>query len=397
MSTIENGHPEGSAGADAATRFAELWDQHVGRVHRYVSRHTDPHSADDVVSETFLVAWRRLDDVPRDALPWLFVVARNTLANARRSTYRRRAVEIELARVAHLAADAPTPGAVVPERAHILAALARLSPTSREIVLLLAWDGLDTDQEAQVLGTSQAAVKMRLSRAPRSLAAVHDRIVGGRTAVTNLRTPRAALVAPPTRRRRALVGVAATGALAIVAGLTLPGIGSDEAYASWTPAPSALTGTDLLRAETACGNSSTRATTVLAERRGVFAFTLRTDRDQVTDCLVTLNGTGGGSARDLETLRDPADGQALVAAFFTTWNPDDGHASAVYGRVGDAVEAVTITRSTGYEVQATVADGWWAAWWPGDTDPDATLTVRRTDGTATRPVALDDPAVDDHW
>lgn len=170
VSSIENGQHDGPADADAAARFAELWAQHAGRVHRYVSRHTDPHSADDVVSETFLVAWRRLDDVPRDALPWLFVVARNTLANARRSTSRRRAVEIELARVAHLAARTPTPGGVVPERAHVLAALARLSPTSREIVLLLAWDGLDTSQAAQVLGTSQAAVKMRLSRARRQLA-----------------------------------------------------------------------------------------------------------------------------------------------------------------------------------------------------------------------------------
>ncbi|MFF2620273.1 RNA polymerase sigma factor [Oerskovia jenensis] len=169
MSSIENQHHERPADSAAATRFADLWEENVGRVHRYVSRHAEPHTADDVVAETFLVAWRRIDDVPEDSLPWLLVVARNTVANARRSTYRRRAVEIELARVAHLAAHAPTPGVIVPEREHVLAALARLSPKSREIVLLLAWDGLDTSQAAQVLGTSQAAVKMRLSRARRQL------------------------------------------------------------------------------------------------------------------------------------------------------------------------------------------------------------------------------------
>ncbi|WP_404821944.1 RNA polymerase sigma factor [Oerskovia merdavium] len=79
-------------------------------------------------------------------------------------------MEIDLARVAHLAAQTPTPGVIVPEREQVLAALAGLSPKSREIVLLLAWDGLDTSQAAQVLGTSQAAVKMRLSRARRQLA-----------------------------------------------------------------------------------------------------------------------------------------------------------------------------------------------------------------------------------
>lgn len=169
VSSIENGRAKRPPDTTASARFADLWETHVGRVHRYVSRHVDPHTADDVVSETFLVAWRRLDDVPEDALPWLLVVARNTMANSRRSTYRRRAMEIELARVAHLAEPAPTPGSIVPEREHVLAALGRLAPKHREVVLLVAWDGLDTSQAAQVLGTSQAAVKMRLSRARRQL------------------------------------------------------------------------------------------------------------------------------------------------------------------------------------------------------------------------------------
>jgi len=169
VSSIENGRGQRPPDTTASARFAGLWETYVGRVHRYVSRHVEPHTADDVVSETFLVAWRRLDDVPEDALPWLLVVARNTLANSRRATYRRRAIEIELARVAHLAEEAPGPGTIVPERDHVIAALGRLAPKNREVVLLVAWDGLDTFQAAQVLGTSQAAVKMRLSRARRQL------------------------------------------------------------------------------------------------------------------------------------------------------------------------------------------------------------------------------------
>ena len=69
-------------------RFTALWDAYAGRVFAYTCRHVDHHSAQEVVSETFLVAWRRLDEVPEQALPWLLVVARNTVNNNRRSVRR---------------------------------------------------------------------------------------------------------------------------------------------------------------------------------------------------------------------------------------------------------------------------------------------------------------------
>ena len=170
MESIQEGPGESLSDAAAASaRFVALWDEYLGRVHRYVCRHVDPHTAHDVVSETVLVAWRRIDEVPDEALPWLLVVARNTISNTRRATSRRRAMESQLARVGHLAAASPAPGNVVPERDHILAALGRLSPQHREAVLLVAWDGLDAAGAAQVLGTSPAAFKMRLSRARRQL------------------------------------------------------------------------------------------------------------------------------------------------------------------------------------------------------------------------------------
>src|SRR3954454_9333069 len=64
-------------------RFNGLFDAHYSAVRAYAWRR-DPSNADDVVAETFLVAWRRLDDVPADALPWLIGVARNVRLNARR-------------------------------------------------------------------------------------------------------------------------------------------------------------------------------------------------------------------------------------------------------------------------------------------------------------------------
>lgn len=88
------------AGPSNAQRFAKMWEQHAARVQAYVAQHVGVDDAQEVVSETFLVAWRRLADVPGDPLPWLLVVARNTIANHRRSTYRGRVLEVELSRVA---------------------------------------------------------------------------------------------------------------------------------------------------------------------------------------------------------------------------------------------------------------------------------------------------------
>ena len=65
-------------------RFEELFREHYGAVRGYALRRALGEPAQDAVSETFLVAWRQLDDVPADALPWLFGVARRVLANQRR-------------------------------------------------------------------------------------------------------------------------------------------------------------------------------------------------------------------------------------------------------------------------------------------------------------------------
>ncbi|MCG2803576.1 MAG: sigma-70 family RNA polymerase sigma factor, partial [Cellulomonas sp.] len=150
---------------DEGQRFAELWETCSRRVYAYAVRHTDADSAQDVVAETFLVAWRRLADVPGDPLPWLLVVARNTMSNRRRSAYRNRLLELELTRLTRV--SRPAEAADVPVQAHdeVLRAVARLSDTEREALLLAAWDGLTPQQAAQVAGCSVAAFTKRLSRA----------------------------------------------------------------------------------------------------------------------------------------------------------------------------------------------------------------------------------------
>jgi RNA polymerase sigma-70 factor (ECF subfamily) len=146
--------------------FERLFREHVGAVRAYVARR-DPGLVEDVVAETFLICWRRLDDVPHDELPWLLGVARRCLANARRSSTRRVAL---LERVAGQPPPAGEPAATDPR---VAAALARLSGNDREILLLVAWDGLDRAGVARVTGSSQATVRLRLHRARRRFAAAY--------------------------------------------------------------------------------------------------------------------------------------------------------------------------------------------------------------------------------
>src|SRR3954468_23985579 len=72
-------------------RFNALHERHFEAIRRYAFRRA-PALADDIVSETFLAAWRRIDDVPDDERPWLFGVARNARLNLQRWLRRQQAV-----------------------------------------------------------------------------------------------------------------------------------------------------------------------------------------------------------------------------------------------------------------------------------------------------------------
>lgn len=159
---------------ERAEAFAALWDAHAARVLGYARRRVGPDAAEEVVAETFLVAWRRLDRVPPEPLPWLLVVARNTIANQRRATGRRDALTVELAGFAAVVTTAAAPDVGVVERQALLRALAALSAAEREALLLVGWDGLEAADAAAVAGCSVTAFRMRLSRARRRLAAAAD-------------------------------------------------------------------------------------------------------------------------------------------------------------------------------------------------------------------------------
>jgi RNA polymerase sigma-70 factor (ECF subfamily) len=148
-------------------RLAALYTEHADAVYAYVRRRADVAAAEDVVMEVFVVACRRLDRVPEQALPWLFACARRVLANQRRGAARSEALIARLATTS--AIDAGDASGVMDL---VGIALTELGERDREVLLLSAWEGLEPAQIAIVLGCSRTAATVRLHRARRRLAAM---------------------------------------------------------------------------------------------------------------------------------------------------------------------------------------------------------------------------------
>src|SRR5262245_66514459 len=121
---------------DAATHFRALFEAHYPRVRRFAHhRAVVGADAEDLVAEVFLVAWRRLDDVPEDdPLPWLLAVARNLWLNQRRGDRRYAAL------LRRLPLPSYDPAPVEPgELAVVHEALDALDEPDREVLRLVAW------------------------------------------------------------------------------------------------------------------------------------------------------------------------------------------------------------------------------------------------------------------
>lgn len=167
---------------DERARFERLYREHAARIRAYARRRLSSQAiADDVVSDVFLVVWRRLDEVPDDPLPWLYGIARRSLANRRRSDARASALLDRIAsgrgRELGCAPDRDSaPGDGSCERdldadSPALRALAQLSPADRELLALVAWEELEPAQLATALDAAPGTVAVRLHRARRRFAA----------------------------------------------------------------------------------------------------------------------------------------------------------------------------------------------------------------------------------
>jgi len=126
--------------------------------------------AEDVVADTFAVAWRRRDGIPDPALPWLYAIAAHVIANQYRSTRRRHDLDMRLAQETGAAASGSDPAESLGRRDAFSTAFALLTEPEREVLRLIAWDGLDTRDAARVFGCSPGAFRVRLHRARRKLA-----------------------------------------------------------------------------------------------------------------------------------------------------------------------------------------------------------------------------------
>lgn len=177
MESIQNQEP-----AHGRERRYEALTRVVARpLHRYLLRRADAGQVDDVLADTLLVLWRRLDDVPGlpgdaapaadDVLPWCYGVARGCLANARRADGRRLRL---MERLFH-AASPPRPDAHPADHEELHTALGTLSETDREVVRLWAWEELAPHAIAEVTGLSPNAVSIRLHRAKKKLATALER------------------------------------------------------------------------------------------------------------------------------------------------------------------------------------------------------------------------------
>jgi RNA polymerase sigma factor (sigma-70 family) len=161
----------GNNDPDDAQRFTALYREHQRRVRDFAQRRVGADLAQEVVAETFLVAWRRLDDIPGAAIPWLYRVALYEIANLRR----RQARAVRL----HDALRESGSGAAMDDAADDVTELARsvalafadLKPREQEILRLAAWEQLSSSEGAAVLRCSVPAYRMRLHRARIRLAA----------------------------------------------------------------------------------------------------------------------------------------------------------------------------------------------------------------------------------
>ncbi len=152
--------------------FEKLYTETARDVLAYVRRRTSG-DADDLVAEVYAVAWRRRTDLPAPMLrrAWLFGVARTLLLADGRQQRRDREVISELA-----TQPEPSAGPTDADRTAkvMAAALARLAPNDREVLQLVAWEGLTPAELAVALGVRPGTARVRLHRARRALASDRD-------------------------------------------------------------------------------------------------------------------------------------------------------------------------------------------------------------------------------
>lgn len=156
-------------------QFRALYEAHYAQVLAYALRRIAQPYAQDVVAETFLVAWRRIHGIPTEPLPWLYTLARNALANQHRTLRRQDRLKKHIEELAPQSARIHRDHADGIADAHLVeTAMRRLGRRDQEVLHLVAWEDLNVAEAAVVLGCSVSTTKVRLHRARRRLAKLLD-------------------------------------------------------------------------------------------------------------------------------------------------------------------------------------------------------------------------------
>ncbi|MGF0114966.1 hypothetical protein ACQFYA_01395 [Promicromonospora sp. Marseille-Q5078] len=213
--------------------------------------------------------------------------------------------------------------------------------------------------------------------------------------------------ATPIRRRTrtaVLAGAAAAAVVAVAVVVTVTSPGAPPAFAGWTAVPTVLSDAETIDRAAPCDTSAHTITDgpdgpkvedvpispVLAEERGEYTYVLLSGDGAVGECLVTRQASGASDVVSGDTVLPagpvdpgPRDVTTLQSgtASWSAGATGDGALTSAYGRAGSEVVAVDLTLTSGERVQATVHDGWWAVWAPGEASLRDTAEVTFTDGT----------------
>ncbi|MBN6038036.1 RNA polymerase sigma factor [Amycolatopsis sp. 195334CR] len=161
-------------------RFAEIYDRHAAHIKRYLVRRIGAQAADDALNETFLAAFgkrHRYDRAFPDARPWLYGIATRVVGQHRRDEVREYRLRASLGPAGQVDGPADRVAAKVTAQAGataVAAALTGLSDGDRDVLLLIAWEGLSYEEVAAALAIPVGTVRSRLNRARRKVRGALD-------------------------------------------------------------------------------------------------------------------------------------------------------------------------------------------------------------------------------
>ena len=163
----------------ADARFVAAYERYYSLVYAYCRRRVGADAVDDMVAETFLVAWRKIESQPLDAdvLPWLYAIAHRVVGHQWRGLSRKKRLADKLNNIG-VTPVAPPEELVVTRLDSQLAlkALSHLKPSDREILLLSVWEGLGPSEVASVLGIAEGTARQRIYQARKRITREFNRL-----------------------------------------------------------------------------------------------------------------------------------------------------------------------------------------------------------------------------